>query len=224
MAGWEADRDELAVTLGRPLDVADRLAHLKAEQRGQLQRLSDAIDAGACACTAAACSSTPHASFADAQRLASELSARHGRSSVRTSRTPPLRDHGCRSSPYLHVALRRGHQPRADADRRQQRPHPRQLAQGRESDTSVTSSCRPPTRSSSTTRTASSSPCLGHRTVGNRQRRDALGRAWEVGEGGDGGTRSCVPGGCSAPRRTQRSPWLVPASTTSPHPARRGVA
>lgn len=43
---WAADREELAVTFGRPLDATGRLAELEADQHAQLQRLQAAIDAG----------------------------------------------------------------------------------------------------------------------------------------------------------------------------------
>lgn len=43
---WAADREELAVTFGRPLDATRRLAELEADQHAQLQRLQAAIDAG----------------------------------------------------------------------------------------------------------------------------------------------------------------------------------
>ncbi len=46
IARWEADREELAVTFGRSLDAAERLAQLEAEQYAQLRRLQAAIDAG----------------------------------------------------------------------------------------------------------------------------------------------------------------------------------
>ena len=45
-ARWEVDREELAVTFGRPLDGGERLAQLELEQRAQLQRLQAAINAG----------------------------------------------------------------------------------------------------------------------------------------------------------------------------------
>ncbi|MCA1677465.1 MAG: Tn3 family transposase [Actinobacteria bacterium] len=43
---WDADREELAITFGRPLNAGQRLAELEADQRAQLQRLQNAIDAG----------------------------------------------------------------------------------------------------------------------------------------------------------------------------------
>ncbi|MDQ3880597.1 MAG: Tn3 family transposase, partial [Chloroflexota bacterium] len=42
---WDAQRDEFAITFGRPVDGAERLAELEADQRQQLHRLQAAIDA-----------------------------------------------------------------------------------------------------------------------------------------------------------------------------------
>ena len=60
-ARWQTERDELAVTFGRPLDAAERLAQLELDQRAQLQRLqARSTLATACAWSAAAWSSTHH--------------------------------------------------------------------------------------------------------------------------------------------------------------------
>ncbi len=45
-ARWRADRHELAVTFGRTLDAAERLAELERDQQQALRRLQDAVDAG----------------------------------------------------------------------------------------------------------------------------------------------------------------------------------
>lgn len=82
-ARWETARDELAVTFGRPLDAAERLDELEAEQRAQLHRLQAAIDAGDGVrihrgrVVLDPVKANPV--DADAQRLASELGARLSR-------------------------------------------------------------------------------------------------------------------------------------------------
>ncbi len=45
-ARWQADRLELAVTFGRPLDADERLAELERDQQHAPRRLQDAVDAG----------------------------------------------------------------------------------------------------------------------------------------------------------------------------------
>jgi TnpA family transposase len=80
MARWQTDRDELAVTFGRPLDASERLAQLELNQRAQLQRLQSAIDAGGGVRLhrghVVLDPVTAEPVDADAQRLASELGGR----------------------------------------------------------------------------------------------------------------------------------------------------
>lgn len=79
-ARWEADREELAVTFGRPVDGAARLDELEGDQRAQLYRLQAAIDAGDGVRLyrghVVLDPVTADPVDADAQRLASELGAR----------------------------------------------------------------------------------------------------------------------------------------------------